>query len=89
MHDVIDNTARHRFELETPDGVAHLDYELEGDVITLTHTIVPADAQGKGVGTQLVESVLSQSKARGLKVVPLCGFVAAYLRRHPEAATLD
>jgi predicted GNAT family acetyltransferase len=99
MSDVIDNKPRRRFELETAAGTAHLDYERDGDVITLTHTIVPPDAQGGtivppdaqggGVGSRLVEGALRQIRADGLRVIPLCSFVAAYLRRHPDAATLD
>jgi predicted GNAT family acetyltransferase len=40
------------------------------------------------VGSQLVRGALDDLRARGLRVVPLCPFVAAYLRRHPEDADL-
>jgi uncharacterized protein len=88
MTDVIDNKTGQRFELATANGTAHLDYELDGDVITFTHTIVPPDAQGSGVGTRLVRDALADVRSRGLTVVPACSFVAAYLRRHPDAAQI-
>ena len=37
---------------------------------------------------QLVSGVLDDIRARGLEVVPLCPFAAAYIRRHPEYADL-
>jgi uncharacterized protein len=40
--------------------------------------------EGKGVGAALVQGVLDDVRARGLKVRPCCPFVAAYIRRHPE-----
>jgi predicted GNAT family acetyltransferase len=36
----------------------------------------------------LVEAALTDIRVRGLRVVPLCPFVAGYIRRHPEYADL-
>lgn len=86
--DVTDNRAEHRFELPTGAGPAIAEYELDGDTITFTHTVVPEEAEGHGVGSRLVAGALAEARARGLKVVPQCPFVAAYLERHPDAAEL-
>ena len=86
--DVIDNAAQYRFELATDAGPAVAAYELDGDTITFTHTVVPPEVEGHGVGGRLIAGALAEVRARGLKVVPLCGFVQAYLERHPEEATL-
>jgi predicted GNAT family acetyltransferase len=32
--------------------------------------------------------VVADARARGLKITPLCGYAAAWLRRHPDAADL-
>ena len=53
-------------------------------VLTLVHTDVDPRWEGKGVGSELVRGALDDLRARGLKVRPLCPFVAAYIRRHPE-----
>jgi len=81
---VRDNTAHHRFELVVDRHLAFSEYTLEGDVMTFTHTIVPPSLEGQGVGSRLVEGALTQARARGLKVRPLCSFVRAYIGRHPE-----
>ena len=45
-------------------------------------------AEGHGVGTRLIEGALQDIRSRGLHVVPVCPFVRAYLRRHPEQRDL-
>ncbi|MEM6325612.1 MAG: GNAT family N-acetyltransferase [Bacteroidota bacterium] len=75
---------QNRFAVETDHGTAHLDYILTDGLITLVHTEVPVGAEGGGVGSALAKAGLDHARAEGLKVLPTCPFVLAYLRRHPE-----
>ena len=75
----------HRFTLATDAGDAVLEYDLDGDRATFTHTAVPEAAEGQGVGSRLVRGALDAARDAGWTVVPECPFVAAYLDRHPEA----
>ena len=88
MTDVIDNTAAQRFELHVDGGTAIAAYAREGDRIVFTHTEVPQALEGQGVASRLIAGALAQVREAGLKVVPACAFVAAYPRRHPDAADL-
>lgn len=81
---VRDNTVSHRFELEIDDEVAKAWYRRQGNVVTFTHTDVPAALSGKGVGSRLAKGALDVVRAAGLKVVAKCPFIAAYLKKHPE-----
>lgn len=81
---VRDNVEHHRFELDADGGTALMYYRLEPGVITLVHTEVPPALGGKGIGSALVRGVLDLVRARGLKVIAKCPFVAAYMGRHPE-----
>jgi len=81
---VTDNRARNRFELIVEGITAHIDYERKPDRIVLIHTIVPDALGGKGVGSRLVKGALAMIRAEGLKLVPQCPFVAAYIEKHPE-----
>ena len=81
---VRDNPAMHRFELDADGGVAVAYYQLTPGVITFTHTEVPQALSGHGIGSTLVKGALEAARARNLKVVARCPFVAAYMARHPE-----
>jgi uncharacterized protein len=86
---VRDNAADFRYEL-LRDGriLGEILYRTRGDRIVLLHTEVLPSAEGGGLGSRLVTGALDDIRARDLRVVPLCPFVAAYIRRHPEYADL-
>jgi len=85
---VRDNKTLGRFELEQDGHVAAAYYDLAGNIITFTHTEVPDELGGKGVGSRLVKGALDQVRARGLKVVARCPFVKAYIEKHPDYGDL-
>lgn len=82
--DVRKNPSLNRYEYATNGYVAVADYTVAGDVVTLTHVIVPAELEGKGIGSGLVKFALDDIRAQGLKVIPQCPFAATYIARHPE-----
>lgn len=82
--DVRHNPAEQRFEMDTPGGAAFAAYHRDGDTLIVTHTETPRSVRGRGYGDLLVKGVLDAARAEGLKITPLCSFVAAYMRRHPE-----
>jgi predicted GNAT family acetyltransferase len=85
---VRDNIALSRFELDADGVTAFMNYRLDGDVIRLEHTETPPQARGRGIASQLTAGVLEIVRKRGLKVVPRCPFVRAYLAQHPEFSDL-
>ena len=56
--------------------------ERAGDVVAFVHTEVDPTVRLRGLGSALVAGALDDARARGLRVEPLCPFVAAYVRRH-------
>lgn len=67
------------------DGrLAYLEYRREPGLLDIVHTEVPGEMKGRGVGGTLAEAALRYARENGLRVVPHCPFVAAYIRRHPE-----
>ena len=85
---VVDNPDRHRFEIDLGDAVAIAEYNLPAGMIMFTHTAVPPEHEGKGVGTALIRAGLRAARERGLKVIPICPFFAAYIQRHAEEQDL-
>jgi uncharacterized protein len=78
------NPAKNRFELEIDSHLAVLEYRLDDKTITFTHTQVPPELGGRGLGSQLARAGLDYARAQGFNVVPLCSFVAAYIQKKPE-----
>lgn len=86
---VCDNPARNRFEADLGDGTfAIAEYELFPGRIVFTHTEVPPQYEGRGIGSALIRFALRSARERGLKVIPICPFFAAYIRRHAEEQDL-
>lgn len=84
MTDIRNNEAESRYELEVEGRVAIAAYRIEDGAVAFTHTVVPEELEGRGIGTRLVAGALDDVRARGLKFVPYCAFVRAYAERHPE-----
>ena len=57
---------------------------VKDNVIAINHTGVPPHRRGGGHALKLVEAGIASARAEGLKIVPLCSYVEAKFRRHPE-----
>ena len=86
---VRDNAEIHRFEIDLGDGsFAVAEYKLLAGKIIFTHTEVPPAHEGRGIGSLLVRTALASARERGLKVIPICPFFAAYIKKHAEEQDL-
>ncbi len=81
---LIDNTKKKQYEFQIDGFVAKIEYIKAQNNIYLTHTEVPTQIGGKGIGTELVKQVLDDVKQKDLVLIPLCPFVALYIKRNPE-----
>ena len=86
--DVKNNEDEQQYEVKIEEHTAMLAYEREGDSITFLHTEVPPALEGHGIASKLAKAALEDARTQGLSVVPLCPFVASYIRRHPEYLSL-
>ena len=73
--------------------VVHIEPGAEGEMtfrktgtntITIDHTGVPRAFRGAGIAQLLVDKMIADAQASGTKIVPLCSYVVAQFRRHPE-----
>lgn len=83
-HQLTDNINAKRYEFHIDDKIPRIEYIKAQDKIYLTHTEVPQGMEGKGIGAKLVKAVLEDIKKKELTLVPLCPFVALYIKRNPE-----
>ena len=79
----INNESESRFELTLDDKMGFIDYKVgKSGAIYLIHTEVPDELEGKGVGHKLVRESLEMIERMGAKIVPLCPFVRAFIKKH-------
>jgi hypothetical protein len=81
---LINNELSRQFEMVADNVKAKIEYDLQKDRMFLVHTEVPPALAGKGAGNAIVEKTLHYLEENNLKLVPLCPFVAAYVKKHPE-----
>lgn len=82
--ELIKNEASHRFEMNVQSYAAIIEYRQVGDTITLIHTEVPPQLEGRGAATAIIEKTLHYIEQNHFKLIPLCPLVVAYIKRHPE-----
>jgi len=78
------NENQQRFEWTEDGALSVLDYQLNGNVMTITHTGVPEAVGGRGIAADLTRHALDTARSRGWKVRPVCSYAAVYIKRHPE-----
>ena len=84
-----DNPDENRFVADLGDGsLAIADYQIKDGKIIFTHTEVPRQHEGQGIGSAIIRFALKAARERGLKVVPACPFFAAYIKKHEEEQDL-
>jgi predicted GNAT family acetyltransferase len=79
-----DRPDERRYELRLGDETATITYRLAPGRITFIHTHVAEALSGRGIASRMARFVLDDARNRGLEVVPICPYVGAFIRRHPE-----
>ena len=82
--DLRNNKETKQFETTIDGQLALIEYSIHDDRIFLTHTSVPKELSGRGVGSLLVKNSLEEIDRMNLKVVPACTFVKSFIQKHPE-----
>jgi len=87
MLQIIHDSRAHRLSVELEGQTGLLDYELDGTVMSITHTRVPEPIGGRGVAAELMRSALDLAAANGWTVKPVCSYAVAYLKRQSPEGT--
>jgi hypothetical protein len=86
MTDIANNEDARRYELPIGNEVAVVTYNLSGQNLMITETLVPQALEGQGIASRLAKHVIADARDRGLLILPVCPFFSAYLQKHPENA---
>lgn len=82
--EILHNAAAHRYEVTVDGYLSVCEYEVAGDRMVFTHTLVPPELRGRGIAEKLVRVALADARAAGKRVVPACSYVAKFIERNKE-----
>lgn len=84
-YELTDNVEKSQYEFHVENYLPKIEYiKTNNGEIYLTHTEVPVALEGRGIGSQLAEKVLADIEKKGLRLIPLCPFIAGYIKKHPD-----
>lgn len=86
--EVTHNESSRRFEAKVDGLLCRCDYRMHGDTMMLVHTEVPPQLEGRGIASLLVQAAFDHARRNGWDVLPVCSYVRAWVRRHPEVEPL-
>ena len=86
--EVTHNEAENRFEIWIDHQLSKLDYNIHDNTIVMMHVGVYPDHRGRGIAGKLTHVALEYAKEKNLRVIPMCSYVAAYIRKHPQYSDL-
>jgi predicted GNAT family acetyltransferase len=88
MSQLRDNADRSRFEMDEQGLTSFARYRLDGARLYIDYVEAPPALRGSGAAGRLMEAVARDARAKGRTITPICGYAAAWLRRHKEYADL-
>ena len=82
--EITHNPANRAFEVWIAGKLSKLDYMQDGKNFVITHVGVYPEHRGQGVAGKIVEAALQYARENSLRVIPMCSYAAAYIRRNPQ-----
>ncbi len=73
-----------RFELEISGQTVYATYKILGSVLNINYVFAPEELRGSGAAGKLMEEIAQAAKKDKLKINPVCGYAAVWLRKHKE-----
>lgn len=73
-----------RYEMDEQGQTSYADYRLDGTRMYLDYVFSPPALRGTGASGRLMSALSQDVRDRGLKITPICGYAATWLRRSPE-----
>ena len=79
-----DQAGEYHAHVAGEQAIGRLTWVARGNVRAAEHTLVPPEIGGRGVAARLVEALVLDARDQGFRIDPVCSYVAAQFRRHPD-----
>ncbi len=81
MSELRNNAAAGRYEMDEQGQTSWADYREQDGCLYIDHVESPPALRGTGAAGRLMAALAADARARDLKITPICGYAAAWLRR--------
>lgn len=72
------------FAMDGDEQLGEMVISISENKLTVYHTEVADKAEGKGIARLMLNEMVEYARKNNLKVVPLCPYVHAQFKRHPD-----
>lgn len=73
-----------RYEMDEQGLTSYADYRLQGERLYIDYVFAPPPLRGTGASDRLMKAIGAAARAKGLTIVPICGYASTWLRRSTE-----
>lgn len=73
-----------RYEMDEQGLTSYADYRRSGERLYIDYVFSPVPLRGSGASGRLMAALAAEARAKHLKITPICGYAAAWLRRSHE-----
>jgi predicted GNAT family acetyltransferase len=84
MGELRNDREKSRYEMDEAGATSFADYRLQGGRMYVDYVFAPPELRGTGAAGRLMAALAADARTQGLKITPICGYAAAWLRRSPE-----
>jgi predicted GNAT family acetyltransferase len=84
MNELRNNREQSRYEMDEQGLTSYADYRREGERLFIDYVFAPPGLRGSGAAGRLMAALAAEARRNGLKITPICGYAAAWLRRSAE-----
>lgn len=73
-----------RYEMDEAGATSYADYRKTDDRLYIDYVFSPPELRGSGAAGRLMSALSADARDKGLRITPICGYAAAWLKRSPE-----
>jgi predicted GNAT family acetyltransferase len=85
LAEVVNNSARLRFELVENGALAFATYRPSGAILAIPHVEAAPELRGTGAAGRLMAGIVAYARAHELKIAPVCPYAVHWFQRNPAA----
>lgn len=79
--EIVHDKAQHMFLIEKEEGKSYMEYTLDGNTVTVIHTVVPDALSGQGIAGRLAGALYAWAQEEGYRLLSDCTYMTHWLSK--------